>query len=149
MPTVTFTKDIAAPPDVVFDVLTDHLGYVRITPLRAVKMEREGSPEPNGLGAIRVIYPLGERLPSAREEVVEFEPPRRFGYRVISGLPARHVQGDVTLEPTPTGTRMVYRHEVVPSFPAPAAAIRAGMRAVIGTLVRAVTKESERRAVNV
>lgn len=145
MPGVIFTKTVAAPPEVVFDVLTDHRGYAKITPLRAVDMERDGEPEPNGVGAIRVMYPLGRRFPGAREQVLEYKAPTRFVYQILSGLPARHVQGDVELEAVPEGTRLEYRHEVIPAFPVPAAVVRAGIRVVIGTLIRGITKESERR----
>jgi uncharacterized protein YndB with AHSA1/START domain len=46
----------AAPPQTVFDVLTDHRGYAEYTPLRRVELEREGDPPPNGVGAIRVLH---------------------------------------------------------------------------------------------
>ena len=42
MATFTITAEIAAPPETVFDVLSDHRNYARITPLRSSTLEREG-----------------------------------------------------------------------------------------------------------
>jgi hypothetical protein len=55
-----FDVTIRAPREVVFDVLTDHVGYAAITP---VELEREGDPAPNGTGAVRVMRPLGRLGP--------------------------------------------------------------------------------------
>lgn len=144
MAIVTLTETVAAPTEVVFDVLTDHRGYADITPLRAVDMECEGTPERNGVGAVRVIYVLGRRFPAVREGVTEYQAPYRFAYRILSGLPGE-IHGEVDLTVVPGGTRIDYRHEVVPPFPLPAALVRAGIRLVIGLLVRGVVRESERR----
>ncbi len=54
MANFTISSEIAAPVETVFDVLTDHRGYAKITPLRSSTLEREGSPDPNGVGAVRV-----------------------------------------------------------------------------------------------
>jgi hypothetical protein len=78
MPSLTLTSTVNAPNDVVFDVLTDHRGYARISPLRKSLLEREGDPAPNGVGAIRALYAVG---PPIREEVTE--------YLARDGLPAR------------------------------------------------------------
>jgi len=55
MASFRYVRQVAAPPEVVFDVLTDHRRYTEITPLRKAELEREGEPSPNGLGAIRVL----------------------------------------------------------------------------------------------
>src|SRR5262245_56325532 len=89
----TFTREIAAPPETVFEVLTDHRRYNELTPLRKSELEREGDPAPNGVGAIRKLTAVG---PPLREEVIAYESPGRFSYTLLSGLPVRdHV---VTVE---------------------------------------------------
>ena len=50
MASFTFTREIAAPPETVFEVLTDHRGYSELTPLRKSELEREGEPAPTGSG---------------------------------------------------------------------------------------------------
>lgn len=142
---VHLCETVTAPPEVVFDVLTDHRRYADITPLRAVDMERDGHPEPNGIGAIRVIYVLGRRFPAVREQVTEYRAPQRFAYRILSGLPGR-IHGTADLTPVPDGTQLDYHHEVHLPFPLPAPLVRLGSRVVIGFLMRGVARESQRRA---
>jgi uncharacterized protein YndB with AHSA1/START domain len=96
-----------APPEDVFRVYTDHAGWSEWSGLGASRLEREGSPDRNGVGAVRA---LGPPILPAREEVLEFEPPRRMVYRVLSGgLPMRDHRGEVTFEPDDDGTRVVWR----------------------------------------
>ena len=102
MASFTLEREVAAPPEVVFDVLTDHRGYAEITPVRKVELEREGEPAPNGVGAIRVLHSVG---PPLREEVIGFERPGRFSYRMLSGAPVRDHVGTVSLSPRAPGPR--------------------------------------------
>ena len=84
MASFTFTREIGAPPETVFEVLTDHRRYSELTPLRKSELEREGEGDVNGVGAIRRLTAVG---PPMREEVIAFEAPSRFSYTVLSGLP--------------------------------------------------------------
>ena len=62
MASFTFVREVAAPPEVVFDVLTDHRGYAEITPLRKSELEREGEPAPErGRGDPRAAPRSGRR----------------------------------------------------------------------------------------
>lgn len=144
MATLAWECLVAAPPEVVWDVLTDHRGYVRLTPMRRVDLEREGDPAPNGLGAVRSLRLMG---PPIREEVVEFDPPRLFAYRLLSGLPVRDHVGAVALEPAPQGTRVSYRIETTPTVPLVGAVVVGVLRLTVGRLIGAIARESERRAV--
>jgi uncharacterized protein YndB with AHSA1/START domain len=132
----------AAPPQTVFDVLTDHRGYAEYTPLRRVELEREGDPPPNGVGAIRVLHAVG---PPLREEVVTYEPPTRFAYRLLSGAPVRDHVGTVTLEPDGSGTRVVYALDTTPTVPLVGGAVLAVVRLSIRSLLKGVVDEAERR----
>ena len=143
MPSFTLVRTAAAPAETVFDVLTDHRGYPAFTPLRKALLEREGTPEPDGLGAIRALYALG---PPMREEVFEFERPQRFSYRLLSGLPLRDHVGTVVLTPSGTGTQVTYTIETTPTLPLAKTLTMAIMRTAIGQLLGGVVKESERRA---
>ena len=106
---------MAAPPETVFDVLTDHRRYAEITPLRKAELEREGEPAPNGVGAIRVLsVVLG---PPMREEVIAYERPRRFSYKLLSGLPVRDHVGTVELTADGGGTEVVYAVQTTPTLP--------------------------------
>jgi hypothetical protein len=139
----TLVADVAAPPAVVFDVLTDHRGYADITPVRSVELETEGEPAPNGVGAIRVLRALG---PPLREEVVAYEPASRFAYKIISGAPVRDHLGTVDLSESPRGTHVNYVVEATPTVPLIGRLAVAVMRLSVRSLLKGVAREAERRA---
>lgn len=143
MASFTFVRRVAAPPETVFEVLTDHRGYAAITPLRRVELEREGEPPPNGVGAIRVLHSVG---PAIREEVLAYEPSRRFSYSLISGAPVRDHLGTVELSPEGGGTRMVYAVRTFATVPLAGFAVVAVFKLAVKTLVKGIVTESERRA---
>lgn len=98
---------IAAPAEAVFRAVSDHENFLSGT-VGTCRLTREGSPERNGLGATREV-----RTPSLTfsEEVVLFEPPRRFDYYVlqITGnrgrpWPFRHDRGQLVFAPAAGGT---------------------------------------------
>lgn len=143
MASFTLVRHVAAPPQTVFDVLTEHHLYAKITPMRKSVLEREGQPPPNGVGAIRVLTSLG---PPLREEVIAFQPPARFAYKLLSGAPVRDHVGTVELNADGDGTRMVYAVRTMPTLPLVGAAVVAVVKQAIGALIRGIAKESERRA---
>ena len=94
----------AAAPDRVFALLTDHVGFGRALG-EDIRLEREGVPPPNGLGAVRVIRARGLVI---REEVIGWETGHAMDYRVVSGAPLRNHRGEIRLVPDGTGTRVDY-----------------------------------------
>jgi len=138
----SFVREIAAPPEVVFDVLTDHRSYAEMTQLRSSELEREGEPAPNGVGAIRALRSIG---PPLREEVVAYERPSRFAYKVLSGAPIRDHLGSVELSPVKEGTRLVYVVRMEPTVPFGGSAVVAVVKQGIKQLLDGVTVEAERR----
>ncbi len=143
MASFTLEREVAASPEVVFDVLTDHRGYAEITPMRKVELEREGEPAPNGVGAIRVLRSVG---PPLREEVIGFERPGRFSYRMLSGAPVRDHVGTVSLEPAGAGTKVTYAVRTTPTVPVAGAAVVTVTKLAIKQLLNGIVAESERRA---
>jgi uncharacterized protein YndB with AHSA1/START domain len=139
----TLERKISAPPEVVFDVLTNHRGYADITPVRKVELEREGDPAPDGVGAIRVIRGVG---PALREEIVAYERPTRFSYTVLSGAPMRDHIGNADLYPSDGGTRIVYAVHMTPTVPLIGGAVVFAIKQAVGRLLDGVGKESERLA---
>jgi uncharacterized protein YndB with AHSA1/START domain len=139
----TLTREIAAPPEVVFAVLTDHRRYAELTPLRKSELEREGEPAPNGLGAIRKLSAVG---PPLREEVIAYEPDERFSYKLLSGLPVRDHVGTVKLSAGAGGTEMVYAVRTQPTVPVVGPVVVAVVKQAVKGLIDGIAKESERRA---
>ena len=66
MQTFSSSTPISAPPEIVWEVMTDHQLYSRWSPSSRVDLEVEGSPDRNGVGAVRAFRtgPV-----STREEV--------------------------------------------------------------------------------
>jgi uncharacterized protein YndB with AHSA1/START domain len=136
--TYTFSHEVPVPPETVWDVVADHPGMVRWTPLRRVVMEAGGRPEPHGVGAVRALHLVG---PPIREQVTVFEPGHRLGYRLLSGLPVRNYTGEIVLEPTAVGTRVRWTISFAPSVPGAQFPVAAGIK----TAARALAKEATRR----
>ena len=143
MASFTYEKQVAAPPETVFEVLTDHRRYSEITPMRKSTLEREGELTPNGVGAIRVLTAIG---PPLREEVIGYEAPKRFSYKLLSGAPLRDHVGTVELTPRDGGTKFVYAVRTTATLPVVGGAIVAAARAAVKTLFDGIADESERRA---
>jgi uncharacterized protein YndB with AHSA1/START domain len=143
MASFTFVRQVAAPPETVFDVLTDHQRYAAITPLRKSVLEREGEPAPNGVGAIRVLSSAG---PPLREEVLAFQPPKRFSYRLLSGAPVRDHVGTVALESSGDGTKVTYAVRTMPTVPLAGFAVVGVAKLAVKALLEGIVAESERRA---
>lgn len=142
MASFTLVREVKAAPEVIFDVLTDHRRYAEITRLRKAELEREGDPAPNGVGAIRVLRAVG---PPIREEVVVYERPSRFSYKVLSGLPLRDHLGTVSLEPSDGGTRVTYALKAIPTVPFAGKVVMIGLERAVTELLNGVVSESERR----
>jgi uncharacterized protein YndB with AHSA1/START domain len=143
MASFTIVREIAAPPETIFEVLVDHRAYSSITPLRKSELEREGEPAPNGAGAIRVLGAVG---PPLREEVLTYEEPKRFSYKLLSGLPVRDHVGTVELSAHGEGTRMTYAVRTMPTVPLVGAAVVGVVKLGVKQLIDGVSAEAERRA---
>src|SRR5680860_965263 len=105
MATLDFSRIVAAPPEILFEVIADQRGMPNFTNFRKVELEREGDSPPNGVGAIRVMHAVG---PTVREEIIAYEAPRLFAYKLLSGIPVKDHVGTIELEPIGDRTRMSY-----------------------------------------
>ncbi len=92
---------IRAPIEAVFDAVMDHERFFDGPDQEFCRLVREGTPEPNGLGAVREIGASGLVF---SEEIVGFERPVRCEYVVRSlvtrsgrRVPMRHEGGWVDL----------------------------------------------------
>jgi len=104
-----------APPAAVWKLLADVDTWHVWGRWRVAELERAGSPDAAGVGAIR-RFKVGGRV--TREEVVAFEPPARFAYELLSGLPLRNYHSEVTVVPDGAGTRLEWHSTFEPSLQA-------------------------------
>lgn len=136
-PTASASATVQRPIAHVWAVLADHEGMTSWGPGLKVTLDREGSPERNGLGAVRRISAPGP-MPAIVEEVVAFEPGTKLGYRAKAGVPFKNYGGEVVLTATAAGTQIDYAinlDERVPVVEKAAAALVA--RVLLAALVRA------------
>lgn len=99
----TDSRQVAVHPHVAWEVLTNHDQMSEWMPARKVVLETLGSPEPDGVGAIRAIHSFGSVI---RERITTFDVPTTLRYELLSGLPFRDYTGQITVEPHGGGSRI-------------------------------------------
>ncbi|MGW5719374.1 SRPBCC family protein [Amycolatopsis sp. NPDC003865] len=100
--------------DTVYALLRDGASWPRWSPLGSFELVREGTDEPEGLGAIRLFRTGGIR---SYEEIVALEPGRRFGYALDHGLPLRDYVAYVDLTPVDGGTEIHWHSSFTAKVP--------------------------------
>ena len=137
------TTSSASPADV-FGLLADAPRWTTWAgPLiREASWAREGDPAPGGVGAIRK---LGMKPVYAREEIVEYEPPRRLAYTILSGQPTRNYRADVDLTPVDGGTHIRWVGRFEPKVPGTGVVMRWYLRLIIAGFARRLARYAERQ----
>ena len=133
----------AAPPEVVWPLLGEAGRWREWTFLTASGLERHGSPEPDGVGAIRRFTRYGV---GSREEVVAWDPPYHLAYRILSGFPVRDYRSDVTLEPTGGGTRIEWAGSYDLKWPGTGRLIRAVLTRMMQRFADDLARHADGRA---
>jgi hypothetical protein len=136
---VTSQATVAAPIETVWDKLSNHIGMSSWGPGISVTMDKAGSPDPNGVGAIRRIASPGPG-PDIVEEVVTFEAPNLFGYKALSGTPFPGYAGEVRLTPAGSGTHINYTVSSTASFPL----VKAPLAVICQVLLRLLARASKK-----
>jgi hypothetical protein len=132
-----------APREAVWEVLADAPAWSDWGPWSKSELEREGSPPPGGVGAIKHMT----RAPmTIREEVTEFEPPTRLGYRMLSGLPVRDYRAMVTLSDAADGTEIHWHSEFDARIPGTGWFFERSLGRAVADVAQRLARESERRA---
>src|SRR3954470_19366555 len=146
MQVVQATARSAAPRQAVWDAVADAPGWSRWGGWKEARIEREGDPPPGGLGAIKVL--VSERRPSvtSREEVTVFDPPARFGYRLLSGLPLRGYEAGIALaDAAEGGTDITWRSQFDAKIPLTGGFFRRILQTFMEDTVQRLAREAERQ----
>jgi carbon monoxide dehydrogenase subunit G len=136
---VTSQTTVAAPIETVWDKLSDHVGMSQWGPGISVTMDKLGTDDPNGVGAVRRIASPGPG-PDIVEEVVTFEAPNLFGYKALSGTPFPGYAGEVRLTPSGSGTHINYTVSTTASFPL----VKAPLAVICQVLLRLLARASKK-----
>lgn len=107
--------------------------------MNTARLDREGHPEPDGVGAVRRFR---SGLAVVREEVIGFEPPRRFAYRLLSGFPAENYVGEAVLTPTGEGTAITWTVTFRPRYRGTRTLCRLAVRFILGDFSRRLARVS-------
>lgn len=103
---------IDAPIERVFEQLVDHEAMSDWPGVGSCVLVREGAPR-NGLGAVRQVKTNGLSL---LEEVVHYEAPTGYDYRITKGLPVEHL-GTVRLSEMGDGVELRWEVRMSSGWP--------------------------------
>ena len=124
---------IAAPLRHVWQVVSDHEAMSAWSGFNPVVVSTEGQDERNGHGSRRTMKgPAG----SVVEQVVAWDPPFRYRYRVVEGSPFVCHQGDVQLEERNGGTELTWRIRFRPRIRGTGAILRTVMQQMLKSALR-------------
>ena len=140
----TLTRTTTAPIETVFDALTDHRAIADyVWAVRRSTLDREGTPAPNGVGAVRRIEALG---PAIVEEIIEYQRPTGYAYKMVSGAPVRDHVGTVALREVGTGTEVSWHLRSTPKIPGLDWLLSPVLKRVIRELLNGAVDAAEGRA---
>jgi uncharacterized protein YndB with AHSA1/START domain len=104
---VNVKRRFSAPVEKVFEAYSNHADWKNWAGFSNSWLEVEGRPDRNGMGCVRGF---GSNGVNVYEQVVEWDPPRRFAYRIIKGgLPMKDHYGESIFEPDGDGTMVTWR----------------------------------------
>jgi hypothetical protein len=138
--------DIAAPPDVVFDVIA--APYLGPTP-HALRGKLDVIERGADLVLAAHFTPVAPGLTVTTVETVRFERPQRVSFRLVKG-PVPHVLERYELRPSELGTALEYRGELGTDLWALGAAwgalVAPSWERTVATSLDGIRAEAERRA---
>jgi uncharacterized protein YndB with AHSA1/START domain len=137
----TLTRTTTVPIEKVFDTLTDHRAIANyVWAVRRSTLDREGTPAPNGVGAVRRLVAVG---PAIVEEIIDYQRPVRYAYKMLSGAPVRDHVGTVELREAGTGTEVSWHLRSTPKIPGADWLLSPVLKRVIGELLNGAVKAAE------
>jgi len=143
MQTITVKRTINAPIEKVFDVLADHGNYKSFPGVSDSKLLKEGTPDRNGLGAVRRIETPGVWF---EEKITAYERPRRFDYLITAcKLPLEHQGGSLRFESTGGGTEVTWTSTMRLKVPVIGGLLTKLAASKLGQAFGSMLKETERR----
>ncbi len=131
-----------AAPERLFALISDAPSWPRWAGwlIHECSFEREGTPPPGGVGAIRKA---GRWPQYGREQIVVHEPPTHHAYTILSGQPVRDYRADVTFTSGATGTRITWKATFEPRIPGAGNALAAIYGRLITGFARGLAKYAE------
>lgn len=135
--TTRATHTVDLPLQSVWDAVVDHERMSTWGPGMRVTLDQAGTPERNGVGAVRRIAAPGP-APAIVEEITACDTPRRLGYRAVSGVPFRDYAGEVVLTDVGGRTEIAWSLSIRPRLGAERLLLAAVNRGLLLLLVRSL-----------
>ena len=129
---IEHTATTSADPAAVYALLRDGATWPVWGKLDSFELERPGTGEPEGLGAVR-IFRSGKV--TGRDTIAELVEDRRFSYTHESSLPIKRYRADVDLTPTGDGTTIRWVSAFDPKIPGTGFFMRRGLDGFVSKLV--------------
>jgi uncharacterized protein YndB with AHSA1/START domain len=137
----TLTRTSTAPIETVFDAITDHRQFANyVWAIRRSTLDREGTPAPNGVGAVRRLVVVG---PPLVEEIIDYQRPTRYAYKLVSGAPVRDHVGTIELRETGTGTEVSWHVRSTPKIPGLGGLLSPVLKKALDELLKGGIKAAE------
>lgn len=131
------TRVVDHPVEGVWAALVDHEAMSTWAPGLTVTLDRPGTSERNGVGAVRRIAAPGP-APAIVEEITECDPHHVLGYRARAGVPFRDYSGRVALREVGARTEITWTLAARPRLGAERLALGLVARVLLGALVRSL-----------
>ncbi len=138
--TISATATARAPAETVFAIVADTENWPRWARFDSAVLERPGSPDRQGVGAIRRFTKGRSRN---REEVLAYESPSRFAYTLLEGLPLDDYRAEVAITQTGPVTTITWTSTFHMRGKRPAWPYRVFLGRFIADTVRRLAKASE------
>lgn len=141
--TFASTTRIDAPIEVVWSVMTDHVRWARWGTSKKVTMAREGTPAPNGLGAIRAFHAGPMKV---LEEVTHWDAPVEMRYRLNTKQLTKQYESVMRLRSEGDVTVLDWSSSFVPRVPGTTAIVRRIFSSACTGFAAGIKRESETEA---
>ncbi len=137
----TLRRTSTASIEAIFDTMTDHRRLAEhVWMFRRSTLDKEGTPAPNGVGAVRRLVVIG---PPFVEEIVEYQRPTRWAYTLLSGAPIRDHLGTIDLRETGNETEVSWHIRATVKVPGIDRLMLPVFKQFIDTLLRAAIAAAE------
>jgi uncharacterized protein YndB with AHSA1/START domain len=133
----------SAPPAAIWPLLADTTTWSDWGDWSEAELVREGTPAPGGVHSVKRLkkFPV-----TTVEEVTVFEPERRLGYELRSGMPLRGYRAEVTLTPADGGgTEIRWHSEFEPKVPGTGRLYQRVLSRFMADAVKRLAAAAERR----
>ena len=127
------TVRIAAPAQTTWDVIAGHENMALWLGLGSVRRTVDGAPDPDGRGSERLLKVPGA---SITEQVVTYEPPTSYRYRVTRGSPFVCHQGEIRLRADGDQTELTWSIRFRPKVPGTGRLLAITLSRLLGRMLR-------------